>query len=245
MFRTTRVSEEGRVRSDEGRDATGLVGQAREYYEGTYHFDEDVERPNLERLWRAMRPLAPLAGTTFLDLGCGVGWASRLALRRGESRLAVGLDFSARAVAMARSATPEGSWVHGDGTALPFADGSLHRVFSFGSVEHFPDIPRGLREVHRVLHPDGCAVLVVPNFWVRTDQPLEFRATGRTWTRLMTSAGFRVTSVGTDSGPALFKNRRPLRVLLRAGVRLLSAIPPLRYQFVFVLRKVESGSRAE
>ena len=31
------------------------------------------------RLWEAMRLLEPLAGTTFLDLGSGVGWAAHLA----------------------------------------------------------------------------------------------------------------------------------------------------------------------
>lgn len=226
------------VTHDQPRGArASSESQPREYYEESYHFDEDVERPNFARLWRAMSALAPLRGTRFLDLGCGVGFANRLALTQGEVALAVGLDFSARAVAMARRVTPEASWVHGDGTALPFADASLDRIFSFGSVEHFPDVSRGLREVHRVLHQDGCAVLVVPNFWVRTDQPLEFRATRRAWMRLMTQAGFRITAVGTDSGPSLFKNRKPLRILLRAAVRLLSLIPPLRYQFVFVLRK--------
>jgi SAM-dependent methyltransferase len=226
------------VVSDESRRADAVVvSQPREYYEETYHFDEDVERPNLERLWRAMQPLQPLSGTAFLDLGCGVGWANRLAITRGAAALAVGLDFSRRALRMGQHTTPAASWVQGDGTALPFGHATFDRVFSFGSVEHFPDIRLGLREVHRALRVDGSAVVVVPNFWVRTDQPLEFRATQRGWTRLMTDAGFRVVAVGTDSGPSIFKNRKPLRMVLRVLVRLLSLIPPLRYQFVFVLRK--------
>ena len=224
--------------SDEIRRADGgVVSQPREYYEENYHFAEDVERPNLERLWRAMQPLQPLSGTAFLDLGCGVGWANRLAMTRGPAALAVGLDFSGRALRMAQRTTPAASWVQGDGTALPFAPASFDRIFSFGSVEHFPDVRLGLRELHRALHADGRAVVVVPNFWVRTDQPLEFRATQRGWTRLMTDAGFRVMAVGTDWGPSIFKNRKPLRIVLRVLVRLLSLIPRLRYQFVFVLRK--------
>lgn len=224
--------------SDESPHADAVVvNQPREYYEASYHFDEDVERPNFERLWRAMRPLEPLSGTAFLDLGCGVGWANRLALTRGAAALAVGLDFSGRALIMAQRATPAASWVQGDGTALPFANATFDRVFSFGSVEHFPDIRSGLRELHRALRADGRAAVVVPNFWVRTDQPLEFRATRGGWTRLMTDAGFRVTAVGTDSGPSIFKNRKPLRILLRLIVRLVSFVPPLRYQFVFVLEK--------
>lgn len=209
----------------------------REFYEARYHFDEDVERPNLERLWHALRALEPLGGAALLDLGSGVGWGARLALDRGGAKLAVGLDFSRRALALARDQTPAARWVQGDGTALPFRDRGFDRVFSFGSLEHFPDLQRGLDETFRVLRPGGLAVLVVPNFYVRTQQPLEFRATRGGWERVMRRAGFDVVRVGSDAGPAIFKNRRPGRIILRLLLRLFSLLPPLRYQFVFVLRK--------
>ena len=73
------------------------MSDVREYYEESYHFDEDVERPNFPRLWRALRFLEPLNGATFLDLGCGVGWATNLAIARGGGALGMGLDLSARA----------------------------------------------------------------------------------------------------------------------------------------------------
>jgi len=209
----------------------------REFYEAEYHFAEDVEHPNLARLWRALRALEPLAGSTFLDLGSGVGWGTRLALERGHAEMAVGLDFSRRALTLARRATPAAAWVHGDGTALPFRDSAFDRVFSFGSLEHFPDVQRGFAEAFRVLRAGGLAVVVVPNFYVRTQQPLEFRATRRAWERVMGQAGFHVVSVGADTGPAILKNYRPARILLRLLLRLISLLPGLQYQFVFVLRK--------
>ena len=209
----------------------------RAYYEDAYHFAEDVERPNPSRLWRALRPLEPLRGARFLDLGCGVGWATHLALARGGAALGVGLDFSERALVMARHNIPQASWVHGDGTRLPFASNSFDRAFSFGSLEHFPDVRQGFAELYRVLRPGSLAVIVVPNFWVRTEQPLEFRATRRNWAGLARETGFEILRVGTDYGPSILKNRRPIKILLRIIVRLLSFIPPLRYQFVFVLRK--------
>jgi SAM-dependent methyltransferase len=217
----------------------------RAYYEDSYHFDEDVERPNFARLWRALRFLEPLDGAAFLDLGSGVGWATNLALSRGGAALGVGLDFSGRALASAKRFTPGGSWVHADGTRLPFVDASFDRAFSFGSLEHFPDVRGGLRELYRVLKGGALAVVVVPNFWVRTDQPLEFRATRRGWTQLLTESGFRVLRVGTDWGPSILKNRKPLRVVLRVLVRLVSLVPALRYQFVFVVQKADAAPSGE
>src|SRR6185312_1431063 len=198
----------------------------REFYDREYHFGEDVDRPNPDRLWRALRELAPLEQTTLLDLGCGVGWATRLAAERGQVRQAVGLDFSQTAIGLAADATrawpsPAArsvSWVCGDGTALPFDDASFDRAFSFGSMEHFPNVAAGFAELARVLRPGGLAVTVVPNFYVRTAQPVEHRDTADGWRRLVTAAGLHVIRIAADPGPAILKNRRPGRIALRLGL---------------------------
>ena len=59
---------------------------------------------------------------------------------------------------------------------------------------------------------------------------------GREWRAIVERAGFELAAVHSDRGPAILKNRRPLRVLLRLVVRLLTYFPPLRYQHVLVLR---------
>jgi SAM-dependent methyltransferase len=209
----------------------------REFYEAKYHFAEDAESPNLPRLWRALRRLEPLAGMAFLDLGSGVGWATELALSRGKARIGIALDFAARPLELGKMVSPEARRVRGDGTALPFPAATFDRVFSFGSIEHFPKLEQGFAELFRVLRPGGRAVVVVPNFYVRTDQPLEFRATRGAWERIICDAGLQIVAVGTDSGPAILKNLRPVRLVLRIALRVASLVPPLRYQFVFVLRR--------
>ena len=118
---------------------------------------------------RALDLLEPTNGAVFVDLGCGVGWArtSRTATVPGSwsgstSRTAVALG-NQRIDGVAR--------LQADGCRLPLRDGSIDRLLSFGSLEHFPDPDAGLREIARVLQPQGVAVIVVPNFYVRTEQP--------------------------------------------------------------------------
>jgi ubiquinone/menaquinone biosynthesis C-methylase UbiE len=212
----------------------------RAFYDEQYHYGEDIDRPNPERLWHALRPLEPLAGTRFLDLGSGVGWSTALAVARGRVASAVGLDFSQTAIELAaKRETPRDqiSWVVGDGMTLPFKDGTFDRAFSFGSMEHFPDVRTGFAELSRVLTPGGLAVSVVPNFYIKTGQPIEHRDSLGGWKRIIESAGLKVIRVGGDPGPAIFKNRRPLRVALRLALRAIGTVPPLRYQFIFLMRK--------
>ncbi|HSY84404.1 MAG TPA: class I SAM-dependent methyltransferase [Gemmatimonadaceae bacterium] len=212
----------------------------RAFYDERYHYGEDVDRPNPERLWRALGTLEPLNGKRLLDLGSGVGWATALAGARGGVANAIGLDFSETAIRLAaerEKPRDQIAWVVGDGMTLPFRDGTFDRVFSFGSMEHFPDVRQGFREMARVLAPDGLGATVVPNFYIKTAQPIEHRDTLSGWKRIIQDAGLTVVRVAGDPGPAIFKNRRPLRIALRLALRAIGSLPPLRYQFIFLVRK--------
>jgi ubiquinone/menaquinone biosynthesis C-methylase UbiE len=216
------------------------MSTGRAFYDEQYHYGEDVDRPNPERLWHALGALEPLRGTRFLDLGSGVGWSTALAVARGGVASAVGLDFSSTAIELAARREPprdQISWVVGDGMTLPFGDATFDRVFSFGSMEHFPDVHQGFREMARVLTSDGLGVTVVPNFYIKTAQPIEHRDTLAGWKRIIQGAGLTVVRVDGDPGPAIFKNRRPLRLALRLALRAIGFLPSLRYQFIFLMRK--------
>lgn len=211
----------------------------RSFYENSYHFDHDVVVPGEERLWRAVRMLEPLSGRSFLDLGSGVGWAARLASQRGRAGHVVGLDFAFRALKLGADSVPGVMRIQADGTQLPFRDNCFECVLSFGSVEHFPDVVQGLRELGRVLTPGGRAVVVVPNFYVRTEQPLELRLSYFGWRDRFAQAGLRIVSTSADRGPAILRDRRPVRVAFRAGAKALSFIPGLQYQFAFLLEHAD------
>lgn len=209
----------------------------RAFYDSEYHFAEDAERPDETRIWRALRHLHPLRGADFIDLGCGAGWATRLAKVEGLAKRVVGLDFSRTGLELARRHTPEILWLQADGTALPLADGAFDRLFCNGALEHFPDVARGLREVNRILRPGAMAVMIVPNFYVKTEQPMEFRTHYWGWKKLFAEAGLEVTHTGIDWGPAVFKNANPRRIAARLIGKILCAIPFMQYQFIFVVRK--------
>jgi ubiquinone/menaquinone biosynthesis C-methylase UbiE len=211
----------------------------RDFYDSQYHFAEDAQRPDEKRIRRSMRHLEPIAGTIWLDLGCGAGWAARMAKADGRAARVVGLDFSSTGLKLGKQHTPLGVlWVQADGTSLPLPDGAFDRLFCNGSLEHFPDVRRGVAEVARVLKPSGRAVLIVPNFYVKTEQPMEFRTHYWAWKRLFESAGLRVDKVTTDWGPPVFKNANLKRAIARIVGKMLSAIPFMQYQFVFVLTRV-------
>ena len=215
----------------------------RDFYETTYHFDDDVVQVDERRMARALDLLEPFRGTTFLDLGSGVGWAARLALRRGATAT-VGVDFAIRALLLGQRHLPEVSRVQADGCHLPVLSGSIDRLLSFGSLEHFPDVGRGLREIARVLSPRGRAVIVVPNFYVRTEQPRELRLSQAGWTAMIEQAGLGVANVRADLGPPVLRDRRPARVLFRAAAKVLGLVPGMQYQFIFELVPARSAAQS-
>lgn len=209
----------------------------RDFYDTQYHFAEDAARPDEKRIRRSLRFLGSLDGLTHLDLGCGAGWAARLARREGRTRLTIGLDFSGTALKLARQHSPDIPWVQADGTALPVADASIDRLYCDGALEHFPDPAKGWSEIARILAPAGRALVIVPNFYVKTEQPLEFPASYWGWKSLIERAGLRVEATHVDWGPPVFGAGGVARAMKRLAGKLLGFIPRMQYQFIFIVTK--------
>lgn len=90
-----------------------------------------------------------------LDVGCGTGkqlTANRASLPQAQL---VGLDRYAGMLNVARPRCPEISWVHGDGSSLPFASRQFDYACNQFSYHHVPDKGRLLSEIFRVLKPGG------------------------------------------------------------------------------------------
>ncbi len=97
----------------------------------------------------AARLLAPQAGATLLDVGCGTGWFSRRAAADGLR--VTGLDPSADWLGYARAhSAPTLNWVGGDARALPFADASFDHVLSIAALCFVDDERQAVAEAVRV-----------------------------------------------------------------------------------------------
>lgn len=93
-----------------------------------------------------------------LDLGCGDGLFAEILGVRSD----VGLDRSARELRSAARRSVHRALVCGDVAALPFEDNSFATILANGVLEHVRDLARGLREIARVLQPEGRLVFTVP-----------------------------------------------------------------------------------
>jgi malonyl-CoA O-methyltransferase len=104
-----------------------------------------------------LESLPDVQGACVLDLACGSGRYTRLALERGASRV-VAADFSP---AMLRKVTGA-SRVRAGLTSLPFATRTFDLVVSGLAVGHASDLQTCLRESARVLKNSG--VLLYSDF---------------------------------------------------------------------------------
>lgn len=97
-----------------------------------------------------------------LDVGCGTGVLTRELARRvpGNDEI-IGLDANPGMIAVAQHADPRIAWQLGDASALPFADGTFDIVASQFALMLFEDREKALREMWRVLSPDGKLVVAV------------------------------------------------------------------------------------
>jgi SAM-dependent methyltransferase len=101
-------------------------------------------------------------GDRVLDVACGTGVLTRAAAGRAEpGGVVVGLDLNPGMLAVARRLSPALHWHQGSAEALPFLAESFEAVVSQFGLMFFPDPVASLREMMRVLAPEGRLAVAV------------------------------------------------------------------------------------
>ena len=113
-------------------------------------FDVYRDLVNTPAFFAMLPSVAECAG---LDLGCGEGHNTRLLAERAAN--VVALDIADVFVAAAAESGGGARFVIADGATLPFASASFDFVTAFMSLMDVVDPESTLREVQRVLKPDG------------------------------------------------------------------------------------------
>ncbi len=105
----------------------------------------------------AMRTIAPWAGRTLLDLGCGTGyWFQHYA----EAAELIGVEPDDRLLPAAKARATDVRVLRGSAEHIPLPDASVDVVHARFAYFFPPECDAGLAEVMRVLRPSGTLVVV-------------------------------------------------------------------------------------
>lgn len=111
-------------------------------------------------LWRSVeaRHLASIKlKRPILDVGCGWG---EFAEAFGK-KIDMGIDIAARDLYVAAKGGMYKNLTYADARNLPFTDNSYESVISISTFEHIPNAKKLLKEMHRVIKPNGILAITM------------------------------------------------------------------------------------
>lgn len=126
-----------------------------EYHKGTQVYGEHIAR------YESIGAIAE--GKVVLDIASGSGYGT--ALIGKTAKKVYGVDVLEGAIAYAKEhyGASNIEYLQGDGIKIPLDTDSVDLVVSFETIEHIEDYVTFMKEVKRVLKPNGMLLLSTPN----------------------------------------------------------------------------------
>ena len=119
-----------------------------------------LNRGNQRFLDNTVEALAPRPGERIVDVGFGGGYALDVIRERIAPARPVGVEISAVMVEQGRERWRGAIDVYqADVATMPFENASIDGLLSVNTIYFWPDPGAALREIRRVLKPDGRVVL--------------------------------------------------------------------------------------
>lgn len=154
---------------------------------------------------------SPRQAEAILDVACGTGVVTRdaAAFVQGQSRV-VGLDINPAMLDVARQVdspfTKLIEWRQGSADALPFDARSFGVVLCQQGIQFFPDRPKAVREMARVLKPGGRAVI---SAWSRVEDSAFYQ--------FLNEEAVRLFGIAMFSAPFSFSSAEALGDVVRGA----------------------------
>jgi len=103
----------------------------------------------------------------ILEIGSGDGYfAEKLFALKKENNLkfeVTGIEIAEKRIERSIKKVPEGKFIQGDVVDLPFKDKSFDLVIASEVLEHIPKYRQAMKEIKRVLSPNGALIITFPN----------------------------------------------------------------------------------
>lgn len=130
---------------------------------GEFYVPQQHGNIELEHVHRYLLATEIVAGKAVLDIACGEGYGSSLLATKAGS--VTGVDISGDVIEHAGATYRRDNLAFLVGTCadIPLPDGSVDVVVSFETIEHHDQHEAMLREIRRVLRPDGCLLMSTPD----------------------------------------------------------------------------------
>jgi SAM-dependent methyltransferase len=162
-----------------------------------------------KRHWETTRQLIELMNVdeydNVMDLGCGVGWATRVLAQKASRGIVLGVDLSDRMILEAQRSyrNPHNAlFLVADASGLPCANAVFDSLLSVESIYYYPGLDLALHEVHRVLKPHGKAFFLISYYeenpyghdWAKhIDIPVQLLS-ANDYIGILKSSGFKTAS---------------------------------------------------